>query len=651
MAPREPREPVQDASPRLVASNARIAAVLAEIADLLEIDGASSFKVGAYRRAADSVARAPEDVAAAIRSGRQPALRGVGSTISERIAELADSGRLGYHDELRARVPPTLLELLSVPGVGPRTAGEAWRQLGVATLDDLEVAARAGRLRRLRGVSATSEARILAAIADVRQRPPRRMRMDEAHDLATRVTELLETLPDVDNVLVAGSVRRGRESVGDLDLLVTSRRPRSALAAITGLAVVEPAGEPDDRGRADVDGPGDVATSARVRAAGVGAEAAETGAEHAGPDVARRASLRIVDGPSMDVMVIPPGAAGSYEVHLTGSAAHNTALRHRAREADWSLSEHGLVPLGDPGAAPRTFATEAELYRFLGLDFVPAELREGHGELEAAAAGTLPQLIERPQLRGDCHSHTDWSDGREPLAVMMASARAEGREYQVITDHSQGLAVANGLDPARVRAQARVIADLNERFAREAQDGLAPPSADPGFRVLHGTELEITTDGRLDYEDDLLATFDVVVASLHVGRQQPRARLMARYAVAMRNPRVHIISHPSGRKIGRREPLDLDWEAFYRLAAETGTMLEINGSPARLDLGEDHVRAAAEAGCLFTIDSDAHARSEWRHLDWGTIVARRGWLEPARVANTRPLGAFLELVRDKGHAA
>ncbi len=350
------------------------------------------------------------------------------------------------------------------------------------------------------------------------------------------------------------------------------------------------------------------------------------------------------------MLTAPPGAAGSYLVHLTGSAEHNVLLRQRARRQGWSLSEHGLVALADDTSAPVTFATEGELYAFLGLADIPPELREGRGEIEAAERGELPPLVRRADLNGDCHSHSDWSDGREPLEVMAESARRDGREYQVLTDHSHSLTIANGLSPARVEAQRRVIGSLNERFAREAAAGSGPEGGSPnGFLLLHGTELEITLDGRLDYDDELLASFDVVVASLHVGRRQPRSRLMARYELAMRSPHVDIISHPSGRKIGLRPELDLDWQAFYRLAAETGTLLEINGSEARLDLDEHHIRAAMDAGCRFVIDSDAHDRAEWQGLEFGCAIARRGWVGPERVANTLPRDAFLALMREKPH--
>jgi DNA polymerase (family 10) len=511
-------------------------------------------------------------------------------------------------------VPPSLLPLLAIPGVGPRTLGTAWRELGIATADEFESAARGGRLRTLPGFGARTEARILAGIQEAMQRPERRLGIGEAQTLAGRVVELIEAMPDVRSVTVCGSVRRRCETVGDLDVLVETDRPDRVLAALAASPSLD-------------------ADPSQAQVAG-----------HA------RLGLGLREGPRLDVMTMPSGKAGSYLVHFTGSAAHNVALRHRARQMGWSLSEHGLTALLGEGGETGTFATEADLYRALDLQEIPPELREGQGELEAAEAGRLPRLVRLADLRGDCHSHSDWSDGREPLETMVDSARAAGRHYQVLSDHSWSLGIADGLSPARVEQQRRIIGALNERFAHQEVAGELPAGvATEGFRLLHGCELEITADGRLDYEDELLARFDVVVASLHVGRPQPRAQLMARYELAMRSPHVDIISHPSGRKIGQRPDLDLDWEAFYALAAETGTLLEINGSEARLDLEPQRIRAARAAGCLFVISSDAHHRSEWRHLDFGVAMARRGWLEAGAVANSLGLDGFLALMRDKPH--
>jgi DNA polymerase (family 10) len=616
-------------------TNARVASILEEMADLLELKGESSFKVGAYRRAAESVARSPIDVIAAYRAGQPPRLRGVGDSIAASIGELAEHGAIRYHARLSAELPPTLLAMRTIPGMGPRTIGEVWRQLGIATLSELEQAAREGRLRQLRGLSARTEARILEGIARAADRPLRRLLMGDANWLSARVVGLLAQLPDARSAMAAGSVRRRRETVGDLDVLVETDRPAAVLAALEalpGISVVTP---------------------------GTGLRG--------GHD---RVTVELQDGPHIDVMTMPPGKVGSYLVHFTGSAEHNVQLRHRARQQGWSLSEHGLSPLpaadapeadaavgttGSDAPSPgtdaasaglRTFESEGALYAALGLAEIPPELREGRGEIEAAATGRLPDLVRLEDLRGDCHSHSDWSDGREPLLVMVESARAAGRDYQVLTDHTRSLAIANGLTPERVEEQRRVIGELNERFAREHAAGELPSGAHPGgFRLLHGCELEITLDGRLDYDDALLSTFDVVVASLHVGRRQPRRQLMVRYEVAMRSPHVDIISHPSGRKIGRRPDLDLDWEAFYRMAAESGTILEVNGSEERLDLDEHRIRAAHDAGCRFVVDSDAHDRGEWQNLVWGIDIARRGWLEAGDVVNTLDLDGFLAALR------
>jgi DNA polymerase (family 10) len=314
-----------------------------------------------------------------------------------------------------------------------------------------------------------------------------------------------------------------------------------------------------------------------------------------------------------------------------------------ARDQGWSLSEKGFQRIGDDGeplngaaAELRAFATESEAYAFLGLPFIAPELREDTGEIEAALAGTLPKLIELRDLRGDLHSHSDWSDGHQPLEVMIEAARRHGYAYQVLTDHTQSLAIARGLNPARVAEQAGVIAALNTRFAAEEAAGTAPPETPPeGFRLLHGCELEVRADGILDFEDELLARFDLVVASVHVGRRQPKAQLTSRTLAAIRSPHVDVIAHPSGRKIGQRPDLDLDWDVVYAEAARTGTALEMNGSPPRLDLAVERARRAVAMGCLLSIDSDAHDIGELDYVRWGIGQARRAWVEPDAVVNTR----------------
>jgi DNA polymerase (family 10) len=326
-----------------------------------------------------------------------------------------------------------------------------------------------------------------------------------------------------------------------------------------------------------------------------------------------------------------------------------------ARDQGWSLSEKGFLRIGEDGAPLtgdeaelRTFATEAEAYAFLGLPYIEPELREDAGEIEAALAGRLPTLITQADLRGDLHSHSDWSDGTHAIEVMAEAARRRGYTYQVLTDHSQSLAIARGLTPERVAEQREIVAALNARFAAEEAAGTAPPETPPGgFRLLHGCELEIRADGVLDFEDDLLASFDLVVASLHVSRRQPRSELTQRTLNAIRSPHVDVIAHPSGRMIDTRDDLDLDWDRVYAEAARTGTALEMNGSPHRLDLAVERARRAVADGCLLSIDSDAHRTGELDYVRWGISQARRAWVEPANVVNTRDREALLAWVAGK----
>ena len=574
--------------------NDELARIFYEIGDMLEIQGEDAFKTGAYRRGADNIGHAAVDIAQAYRDGNPPKIAGVGKAIDEKLAELADTGRLRYYERLRADVPPSVVTLLQVPGLGPKTAGELWRQANIASLDLLEAAATSGTLRELKGMTAKTEERILKSLAELRKRPPRRMRLGQAEEAIERVTRSLKGIPNIKSITPAGSWRRRRETIADLDFLVETDDPPAVIDRAASLPWVERA------------------------SAG-----------------SNRATLQMNHGPQIDLMTMPPGTAGTYLVHFTGSAEHNVRLREMARDQGWSLSEKGFTSLDDPKNV-RTFATEQEVYEFLGLPFIDPALREDRGEIEAALAGRLPTLVTRDDLQGDCHTHSDWSDGHYTIERMVREAIKRGLRYQVLTDHTQSLSIANGLTPERVDKQRRIVGDLNDALANEGTD----------FRLLHGCELEITPDGRLDYDDKLLARYDVVIASLHVGRRQPRKQLMERYRVALRNPNVDIITHPSGRKIGIRDDLDLDWDAFYREAAETRTVLEVNGSDERLDLDDRRARAALEAGNRFTIDSDAHYLAEFDNLDWGVSQARRAWLEPGDVLNTLSLEGFLAAVTD-----
>ncbi len=596
-------------------TNGDLARIFHEIGDILEIQGELVFKTIAYHRAADAIGRSPVDLIAAFRSGRPPRIPGVGKAIGDKLGELATTGRLRLLDRLRAETPASLVELLQIPGLGPRTVRQLQQELGIESLDGLRQAAETGRLRSVRGMSARTEALVLEGITRLAERPPARMRLDEAQELLSGVMAALATVPGVGSIEPAGSFRRRRESIGDLDLLAETSEPEPLMAAFASLGMVE---QVVNRG-------------------------------------GHKSAVRLVRGPQVDLMVMPPEAAGTYRIHFTGSKEHNVRLRAMARDRGWSLSEKGFLRLGDDGepltddaAELRTFATETEAYAFLGLPFIEPELREDAGEIEAALAGTLPHLIGLTDLRGDLHSHSDWSDGHQPLEVMVEAARRRGYAYQVVTDHSQSLAIARGLSPARVAEQAHVIAGLNARFAAEEAAGTAPPETPPeGFRLFHGCELEIRADGALDFEDDLLSRFDLVVASVHVGRRQSRADLTARTLAGIRSPHVDVIAHPSGRKIGERPDLDLDWDLIYAEAARTGTALEMNGSPPRLDLAVERARRAVGLGCLLSIASDAHDLDELDYVRWGISQARRAWVEPRSVVNTRSRADLLAWVADK----
>ena len=599
-------------------TNGDLARIFHDIGDMLEVKGELVFKTVAYHRAADAIGRSPVDLVAAYRAGEAPKVPGVGAAISDKIKELATTGHMAFYDRLCTEVPPSLVELLRIPGLGPKSVRQIHAELGIETMDALREAAESGRLQSIRGLSAKTEQLVLEGIARL-ESAPKRMLLHRAEATILGLMEALTDAPGVRSIEPAGSFRRRKESIGDLDLLAETDDGPGLIERFTTLGVVD----------------------------------------HVVNKGGYKAAVRLLRGPQADLMVMPPGEAGTYRIHFTGSKEHNVRLRERARDQGWSLSEKGFLRIGEDGepltgdaAELRTFATEADAYGFLGLPFIEPELREDGGEIEAALAGTLPSLIELGDLRGDLHSHSDWSDGTHSIEVMAEAARRRGHAYQVLTDHSQSLAIARGLAPDRVEQQRAIIAELNARYAAEEAAGTAPPETPPeGFRLLHGCELEIRADGALDYPDALLERFDLVVASVHVSRRQSRADLTQRTLNGIRNPHVDVIAHPSGRMIGTRDDLDLDWDAVYAEAARTGTVLEMNGSPHRLDLAVERARRAVEVGCLLSIDSDAHKTAEFDHLRWGISQARRAWVEPRHVLNTRSRADVLAWVAgDRGRA-
>jgi len=567
-------------------TNAELARIFNEIGDMLEIAGEVVYKAVAYRRVADAIERYPDDVAALFNDGAPPKLPGAGAALTAKLTELAETGRLEYHERLRAQVPDGVLEMLRIPGVGPRTVRLLHERLGVDSIDALRATAEAGGLRHVKGLSERTERSILEGIARL-ERVSSRLLIHEADALIADLVARLRDTPGVRRIEPAGSLRRRRPTIGDLDLLAAVDDPAALIGRLDALPEVE-----------------------TVLAAGTD-----------------KSSIVLRDGPRVDLMVCPPATWGTHQVHFTGSRDHNIALRGMALDQGWSLSEKGFKVI-DSGELLLD-AEEADVYGRLGLPFIPAEIREGDGEIEAALAGSLPRLVTREDVRGDTHTHSDWTDGVDTIEAMARAARDIGHEYIVLTDHSPSLGVARGLDPARVEEQRIEIARINAE--------LAP------FRILHGTELEIRADATLDYPDELLARFDVVIASIHTGRGQSAEQLTRRALAAIEHPHVDVLAHPSGRIVNRRDPLPLQWPRLFEAAAKSGTALEINGSP-RLDLDDGLARAAGRAGARLTLASDAHRTEELGQQRYAVDLARRAWLEPHQLLVTRTADQLLELL-------
>jgi DNA polymerase (family 10) len=561
--------------------NELVARTLYEIADLLDLDGVA-FKPRAYRRAAEVVESLGEPIEDLVRDGRHSELPGVGEAIARKIAEIVETGHLVYHDELRAKLPIDLHALTRVEGVGPKTAKLLYDTLGVRSLADLEAAARDGKVRAVKGLGAKTEEKILRGLAETRG-VEGRMLLGLALPRAESLIATLRKTGLFERLECAGSLRRGRETIGDLDLLAVSADPARASDAFVELPDV-----------------------AEVLAHG---EA--------------RSSVRLDNRMQVDLRIVPAESFGAALQYFTGSKAHNIALRKLAVAKGWKLNEYGLYD-----AADRSLAGEDEdgVYRALGLEPIPPELREDAGELAAAARGaglgSLPRLVEVADLRGDLHVHTDASDGTASLEQMVEAARARGLEYIAVTDHARFAEVIGGLTPDGLRAQMDAIAKLNETLG--------------GFRVLTGIEVNVQPDGSLDLPDELLAKLDVVVASVHSHFRQTKDEMTARLVRAVSNEHVDILAHPTGRKIGERPPYDADWDAVFRAAAEHTCAVEINANPIRLDLSCDLARRAVAAGCRLSIGSDAHAPEHFGFLRLGVLTARRGWATAKDVANALP---------------
>jgi DNA polymerase (family 10) len=577
-------------------SNAAIAEAFDELGDLYELDGAIVHRVQAYRSAARTVRDASVSVAALARAGRASELPGIGKTLEEKILALLDTGTIPAAEKLRAKFPPGLIDITRLPGVGPKRVRLLHSELGIDSLEALREAAAAQRLRTVRGLGPKFEQAVLGALAaGVAERAAPRVLLPKALQLGELLCEGLRARASASQVLLAGSVRRQADSVKDIDLVATTSRPAelaNGLAELEQIESVSSAGDAGARGRT-----------------------------HSGIPV--------------DLRIAEPDQLGNLLQHFTGSGEHNAALREMAVRRGLHVSEYGV--LDDSTGTSHRCATEEQVYDLLGLAYIEPELRENRGEIQAARREPgkasrrrgsaeepqgLPQLIELEDIRGDLHSHTVASDGHNTIEEMAVAARGRGYEYLAITDHSASHGFGNEVSPERLRRQVELVREANDRVE--------------GIELLAGSEVNILPDGSLDYDDELLGELDWVIASVHTSFGMGEQAMTERMITAIEHPLVGAIGHPTGRLIERRAPYAVDLGAVFSAAARTGTMLEINANPDRRDLSDVHARAAARAGVLILIDSDAHRTATLQNMRWGVATARRAWLTKDDVANTRP---------------
>ncbi len=577
-------------------SNAAIADALDELGDLYELDGAIVHRVVAYRTAAKAVREASVSVAALARENRAMELVGIGKTLQEKILALVDTGSIPAAEKLRAKFPPGLIAITHLPGLGAKRARLLHSELGIDSPQALRQAVLDERLRTVRGLGPKLEASVLAALDSPDAQPPPRAAPRTLLPRAIEIGEALvagltELAGEGAHIQLAGSVRRQADSVKDIDIVAATTRPTTLTKSLARLPEIE--------------------SSSAAGKAG--------------------ARARTHSGINIDLRIAKPAQLGNLLQHFTGSGAHNAALREAAVRRGLHVSEYGI--LDDATGTTHTCATEQEVYQRLGLAHIEPELRENRGELEAARTGELPRLIELADIRGDLHSHTIASDGHNTIEEMGLAARERGYEYLAITDHSASHGFGNDVSPEQLRRQIELIREANDRVQ--------------GIELLAGSEVNILPDGSLDYEDELLAQLDWVVASVHTSFAMAEQAMTERMITAIEHPLVRAIGHPTGRLIERRAPYAIDLEAVFAAAARTGTLLEINANPDRRDLSDVHARAAARAGVTLVIDSDAHRTRTLANMRWGIATARRAWLSKTDVANTRP---WAELARSAGHA-
>ena len=559
-------------------NNKQLADVFTLIANLLEIKGEIIYKTLAYRKAAESLDTLGREASEYWKEGKLLDVPGVGKAIAEKTDELLSTGKLEFLEKLKKEVPESLAGWLQVPSLGPKKIALIWKTLNITTLPELEAAAKAGKLKDLPGMGAKSETAILEGIASLARRSGR-LPLGKAYPLAQEIIKVLKGVKGVVDAQPAGSLRRMRSTVGDLDILVAAKDSAAVMEAFVNLKGVE-----------------------RVLGRGE-----------------FKASIEFFDGVRAQVWVHPPQEFGTALQYATGSKDHNVQLRQIALDKGLSLSDHSFKKM--KGGGEIFCATEEEVYKTLGLQYVAPELREDRGEVEAAKANKLPKLIQVKDIKADLHMHSTYSDGKLSMLDMSKAAIKRGLNVIVFTDHSVSLGVANGLSIERHKQQAAEIKKIQKQLGDE-------------ILILHGSEVEIKADGSLDYPDDFLASLDLVVASLHSSLRQPREKITERLLNAIRNPHVDIIGHPTGREIPDREGADLDMEAVFQAAAESGVALEINAHPSRLDLDDAFARRAKDLGVLISVNTDAHSEDGFDVLPYGIATARRAWLEPKDVINT-----------------
>ncbi|HEY82540.1 MAG TPA: DNA polymerase/3'-5' exonuclease PolX [Dehalococcoidia bacterium] len=571
--------------------NAEIAKVFQDIADLLELKEENPFKIRAYQKAARSIEHLPVEVEQLVREDKLKEIPGVGEAIAKKITELVTTGRLEYYEKLKAEFPEGISTLLDVPGIGPKTALLLSNELNIKSIDELEAAIVGGKVARLYRMGDKTAENILHQIQAMR-RKDQRIPIGEALPVVDEIAAQLKKLPGLKNLVPAGSLRRFRETIGDIDLMGTADDAREAIQAFTTLPQVR-----------------------EVLASGT-----------------TKASVLVSGELQVDLRIVEHDSFGSLLQYFTGSKQHNINLRERARRQGLSLSEYGITNLATGGL--EKFATEEAFYERLGLQFIPPELREGQQEVERAEQGAIPRLVELADIKGDLHVHTDWSDGRDSIEAMALAAKALGYQYLGISDHSAGRGIARGLNAERLKQQIAEIKELNQRLS--------------GIRIFAGMEVDIRADGSLDMPDELLKELDIVTAAVHAGMGESQERMTRRIIRAMENPHVDILAHPTCRMLPGREPVAVDMEAIFQAAARTGVMLEINAMPSRLDLKDIHAYRARELGVKLVINTDAHAAEHLGFMRFGVGVARRGWCQAEDILNTRPVEEVSAYLASRG---